>query len=381
MFVNSHFIQIKGTAMGTKFAPTYANLVIGYFEFVLYIKLHSSFDSNFIRYLDDCFIIWKFCIDMLNQLLHIMNNINSSIQFTMEFNDNALPFLDILVKIDNGVISTDIFHKPTDSKLYLPFNSSHPKHTRSNITFSLARRLLINISDHSVFTSRLKELKSYLLKQNYPQKLISDAFLKVTNLDRRQILQEPSKIRKPVIPFITIYNPHNPNIFKHIRNSLPILQTDPKFTSNLQNSNITKCYRQPKNLKQLLCSSTFPECSSKPCVSKCDTPRCQLCEIIICKDIFISENRKNFHVKCNMNCNSLFVVYVLFCANCNATYIGGTNNLRLRVNLHRNHIENPNYGLLFVSQHIQHCSSNIAIKFKVIPIYKCPNDDVIYWKN
>ena len=35
-FGNSHFIQTKGTAIGTKVAPTYATLTLGYLEY----KLH-----------------------------------------------------------------------------------------------------------------------------------------------------------------------------------------------------------------------------------------------------------------------------------------------------------------------------------------------------
>ena len=38
VFNNEIYRQIKGTAMGTKVAPTYANLVMGYFEMTLYKK-------------------------------------------------------------------------------------------------------------------------------------------------------------------------------------------------------------------------------------------------------------------------------------------------------------------------------------------------------
>ena len=41
-FNNEFYNQIKGTAMGTIFAPTYATLSMGYFE----IKLHSVCTFN-----------------------------------------------------------------------------------------------------------------------------------------------------------------------------------------------------------------------------------------------------------------------------------------------------------------------------------------------
>ena len=58
------FNQTKGTAMGTKVAPTYATLVLGYLEEKLYdlIKqqngdqLADYVKTNWKRFLDDCFI-------------------------------------------------------------------------------------------------------------------------------------------------------------------------------------------------------------------------------------------------------------------------------------------------------------------------------------
>ena len=43
---NEYFLQLQGTAMGTVFAPTYANLSMGYHEIKLYdlIELNYSVD-------------------------------------------------------------------------------------------------------------------------------------------------------------------------------------------------------------------------------------------------------------------------------------------------------------------------------------------------
>ena len=64
-FDNQIYKQKKGTAMGTKVAPTYANLVMGYWETRLYkevavhFKVYSMyFMQNWKRYLDDCLIMW-----------------------------------------------------------------------------------------------------------------------------------------------------------------------------------------------------------------------------------------------------------------------------------------------------------------------------------
>ena len=63
-FDNQFFLQTKGTAMGTKVAPTYATLVMDFLEEKLYSVLPDVIDEdtskyireNWKRYLDDCFI-------------------------------------------------------------------------------------------------------------------------------------------------------------------------------------------------------------------------------------------------------------------------------------------------------------------------------------
>eukprot|EP00106_Octopus_bimaculoides_P001170 XP_014768612.1 PREDICTED: uncharacterized protein LOC106868030 [Octopus bimaculoides] len=65
IFNNNYYRKISGTAMGTRTAPSFANLVMGYIEIILYKKTLEKYGnsfSNYIqnnrkRYLDDCFIL------------------------------------------------------------------------------------------------------------------------------------------------------------------------------------------------------------------------------------------------------------------------------------------------------------------------------------
>ena len=66
---------------------------------------------------------------------------NPSIQFTMEYSKDAIPFLDILIKRNNNNIWMDIYYKPTDTHRCLPFSSNHPNHCKKNIPFTLALRI------------------------------------------------------------------------------------------------------------------------------------------------------------------------------------------------------------------------------------------------
>ena len=54
-FNDTYFLQTNGTAMGTKFAPIYATLVLGYLEETLYRKVEDVFDLNFKTYIEENF--------------------------------------------------------------------------------------------------------------------------------------------------------------------------------------------------------------------------------------------------------------------------------------------------------------------------------------
>jgi hypothetical protein len=81
-----------------------------------------------------------------------------------------LSFLDVLVIKRHNRIITDIFYKLTDTKQYPMFNSCHPKHSKNNIPYNLARRLCTS----EILNSRSAELhvQNALLKRRYPVQLI-----------------------------------------------------------------------------------------------------------------------------------------------------------------------------------------------------------------
>ena len=102
--------------MGTKCAPTYATLVLGYLEEKLYNIIEDTFDKEFreyfekmwCRYLDDCFIIMKGNLQDLTKLHHTLNSLLPCLKVTMEHDNTNLPFLDIMV-INNNCKNRNTF--------------------------------------------------------------------------------------------------------------------------------------------------------------------------------------------------------------------------------------------------------------------------------
>ena len=158
--------------MDTMFAPTYANLTMRFFELTFYDLCKDRFGEdlgNFIfenwsRFLDDCETLLEENKINPNDLLSILNSINPSIQFTMEYSKDAIPFLDILIKRNNNKIWMDIYYKPTNTPRCLPFSSNHPKHCKNNILFTLARRIWTIVENAERKMKHLENLKMNLSK-------------------------------------------------------------------------------------------------------------------------------------------------------------------------------------------------------------------------
>ena len=223
-----------------------------------------------------------------------MNLLHSSIKFTMEINKTKLPFLDILVQLNEGIISTDIYSKPTDTKNYLNFNSCHPKHTKINIPFNLASRIVTIVSDTDLRKQRLQELTVHLKQLKYPETLIKHGILRAEEKGPILSINDSKKKVDNIIPFVTTYNPNDTNVFNAINIHKHILHKSEKMNKILQKHKIINCKRQAKNLKRRLCAPKFELKKQNKKVSKGGTTRCATCKIIQVGQSFKFKNGKLF---------------------------------------------------------------------------------------
>ena len=382
-FDNQYFLQIKGTAMGTKVAPTYATLVMGFLEENLYSTVDTHFDNTFgeyirdswRRYLDDCFVFWTKTREELQDFYGLLNNIHPSIKFTMDVQDKELPFLDITIIKENTQIITDLFYKKTDSHQYLIFNSCHPSHTKRNIPFNLACRVCTIVVDPSRRNRRLMELKSFLRKQKYPEHLIDTAILKARNIPVAELRRCKDKQQNnDVIPFVVTHNPRNEHIFSVAKQLLPILHQSSSLQRIIKPEDFLHSRRQPPNLKKLLTRARFtstPDESFR--ISKCADPRCGTCEYLLEGDVFSFRNGKTFRVNDNMTCKSRNLIYCMVCPSCGDEYIGQTGTkLADRVRVHKQQIRDPDVRNTPCSAHFDICGHR---KFTIFPFYKVKLDN------
>ena len=140
-FDNKDFLQVGGTAMGTKLAPSFANLFMGDFE-DKYVYTHPTQPLMWKRFIDDIFIIWTHGKEKLDIFIQHLNLCHEPIKFTAEISTLSIDFLDITVKTNpSGNITTTLYSKPTNSYNYLLYSSEHPRHILNGIPYSQFLRI------------------------------------------------------------------------------------------------------------------------------------------------------------------------------------------------------------------------------------------------
>lgn len=110
-FNGQRYLETEGKAMGTRVAPTFANLFMAIFE-------PKHVYSYPLRFIDDVFMIWNHGQQALDLFVLHLNQAHPTIKFTMEASPERVHFLDMwLIKEDR--LYTDLFVKPNDSAFHL----------------------------------------------------------------------------------------------------------------------------------------------------------------------------------------------------------------------------------------------------------------------
>ena len=189
-FLDEIYLQILGTAMGTKVAPPYASLFLGFFEERNIFEKFPNLIAVFLRFLDDIFFIWDHGEEELNRFFTYLNSLHSTIKFTYQFSREQINFLDTTVYIDKQTrkLKTKLYIKPTDTRSFLHYDSYHPDHTKEGIVYSQALRYRLITTTDEILLNELLELKSSLLIRGYPSEVIDEIFTKTTHLTQKDLL-------------------------------------------------------------------------------------------------------------------------------------------------------------------------------------------------
>ena len=224
-FNEQFYLHEHGTAMGTRMAPPYANLLMGTFEEnPLYNAPHKPL--VWWCYIDEIFSIWTHGLDKFTEFISTLNKIYPSIKFTSDISPTSTHFLDVTVILnEDNTISTDLYIKPTDTHQYLLSTSAHPKHTKQSIPYSLALRLRRICPNDDTFNKRTNQLLTYLTKRGYKRKHVHNEIRKVSKTTRQSSLETKQKRHNNRTPFVFTYHPSIPQLKHILHSNFHILQT------------------------------------------------------------------------------------------------------------------------------------------------------------
>ena len=275
-FNDEYWIQLIGTCMGTRVAPTYANIFMGKLETKMLARCPEAltkFLHTWKRFIDDILLIWTGTDEEFQLFFNFLNTFHPTIKFDEPQHnpeDNSCDFLDMRISIKDGKINTDLFRKETSKPRALLPSSAHPGHITPNIVYSMAFRLLRICSNEETFEKRLEELKNdFLIPRNYHQKVIEGQFKRIKNLPGQTFLEKRAKAlekkikntdkNKSRVIAPMDFNPQLPKLSevlaKHFK---AMIFRKPELKETFSDPPMV-ALRQPPNLRKLICKSTLPQ--------------------------------------------------------------------------------------------------------------------------
>ena len=340
-FKGQHYRQISGTAMGTPFAVSYANIYMSWWMRTFYFTTPNHPDVTY-RFIDDLATLSTSTEKEIQVFIEQLNQRHDKIKFTAEINKISIPFLDVRLHLLNQRLETDLYSKPTTSHRYLPPNSCHPPHIFKSIIYSGSLRIRRICSKPEWCETRLKEFAQYLKLCNYKPKVINQQIARASTTPRPDLLKYKPKKSSDRIPWVATYDPRQPNLRKiGIQNQM-ILNSSTRMKRVMPEPPII-AFRRPASIGDILHQNRLKHAKSDPITwgcKPCYTRRCACCSVM--------ENTKKFHststgvsfqIKDDVNCKSANVIYALTCRTCKIQYIGKTTQpLHKRLNGHRSNI-------------------------------------------
>ena len=366
--MTKNYIQVRGTSMGTKMAPSYANIFMGNLEKQLLSGAPYK-PLSWFRFIDDIDIKWNESQEHLIDFFNYCNNFHPTIKFTFEFSGHKISFLDTTTSIQNGMMTTDLHTKATDKHQFLSPKSCHPRHCSRSIPYSQAIRIKRICSTENTQNHRLNELRKHLLKRGYKNKNIAEAFGKADNVSRDSLLNYKDKnITNSRIPLVVTYHPDLKNISNVLRKHWNLIENDPILKKLFPEPPIM-AYRRPNSLKDIIVNARVKMNSpSKPGgYNPCNRSNCKCCKAANVASTFRSTTtNESFTIYSNCSCKSSNCIYILTCGICNIQYVGETETaFNMRLNNHRSFFtKNRNCPL---TRHLKTTGHSFdTVKFQII---------------
>ena len=349
-FDSNYYLQTKGTAMGKRFAPSYANIFMADWE----QRALDTFPLKpllYYRFLDDIWGIWIYTKKEFEEFAEHLNTFTPSIRIKYNFHETEVNFLDTITYKgthfkDTGTLESRIYFKETDTHSLLYKTSYHPTHTYRGLVKSQLLRFHRICSDRDEFYKATKTLFSVLRTRGY-----SRSFLRYTL--KHYLEKKPTQGIRKIIPMVATYSNNTVQLNRLLKANFKkfLLNTD-----ILQQHTVIAAYRRNKNLKDFLVKSKLP-----PLV----TDQRKNTNKTFQQKTWVKNytNKQIFKLTQILTPQTTNCIYLISCLKCSKQYIGQTKNTILtRLYQHIYNIRHKKETNTHIVQHfIEHGLTSLRV--------------------
>lgn len=314
-FNGKWYLQVRGTAMGKRFAPSYANIYMAEWEESAFRKC-TKLPKRYFRYLDDIWGVWPYTLEELHVWVKTLNDHHPSINLTLTASRSTVDFLDITIfKGPNfsttHKLDTKVYFKPTDTQALLHFESFHPKHTFSGIIKSQLTRYHRICSREEDWNHATKKLFRALRGRGYTRNFLNQTLKKWSEDQRQKNHSTETETPGRIVPIVSVYSTFAQKVNQLLKKNLDEMSPQLTFTQDLK---VVSAYRRNPNLKDLLVRSKLSkgkhQKKKRPYTSFLRNPT----------------TKQTFHLPKSIPYSTRNCVYAIKCKLCGKIYVGETSN-------------------------------------------------------
>ena len=265
----------------------------------------------------------------------------SKIKFEINKSEKEVNFLDVTIKLENGMLTTSLFSKPTDAHLYLNYSSSHPRHVLRNIPKGQFIRIKRICSEAADYHHHSQILCNFFVKRGFDAGKLKEARQEVGKMERMDLLKENQKQKRdPQTIFVCDWHPSLSRVPSILKQHFPVLQSDDHL-SRIFTEPPTVAFRRPRTIRNHIVRNDIQPAKKKPT----STTECGSC--IHCKHIrknsTITNSKKDITIKLadGGTCKTENLIYAARCKKHDLLCVGHTGkSLANRFGKHRSDIKN-----------------------------------------
>ena len=188
-FGDTYWLQIKGTAMGTPVAVTFANIYLSMLEYEFAVKVRSQVITTmdlsaviiYKRYIDDIFALFKSTeqAKRYSQLFNLLRPGNIKIDFSISNTSGVILDIELFKGSrfsESGFFDITLFQKKCNKYLYIPPFSFHPLPVFKGFINSELQRFRLHCTNDLDFATKQNEFYDHLVKRGYSTSFLDNIF-------------------------------------------------------------------------------------------------------------------------------------------------------------------------------------------------------------